>query len=259
LSSLSPSAASKANECDPDTETADVAEPPDTPEISKDNTDDKEQNFSLNLDPNVLPMAIPLPPLISPNSSWSSSRLKQHTTEAPGRCRAGVFIVKIYGGLSMCVLLTWSAFHQEFYFKLILQVIKTNMQLTKKLTRLLSKIASGENRRGFAPDVPILKDGLTRPYNFFSLDELTSMQNGNRGINDPDADTNFSLAINWAHDLFSERPEASKLVLRNHSGSIFCRKKFGKETYFQYSTEKFEDFEEIARHYLKTNHNINFV
>jgi len=167
----------------------------------------------------------------------------------------------------MCVLLTWPAYHDETCYKKILQVIRANSQLTKKLTRLLSKITGGENKRGMGiNDMSVLREqaamhspGLSRPYNFFSLDELTSMQNGNRGINDPDADANFSLAINWAHDLFSERPAASKLILRNHSGSIFCRKKFGKETFFQYSTDKFEDFEELARHYLKTNHNINFV
>jgi len=139
--------------------------------------------------------------------------------------------------------------------KKIFNIISSNSALTKKLSKLLSKIVISDKNVPENPKESI----LIKPYNFFSLDELTSMQNGIRGIPDSESDANFSMTINWAHDLFSERPDASKLILRNHTGSIFCRKKFGKETFFQCQVDKFEDFEDISRQNLKNNHNINFV
>jgi len=183
---------------------------------------------------------------------FSEVNTEEDEIEVPGKIRAGVYIVNLEEKVSICMLMKWRACFEQAYFKQIFQIITTNSGLTKKLSKLLSKIVITEKS---VPENP--KD--IKPYNFFSLDELTSMQNGIRGMTDNESDTNFSMTINWAHDLFSERPDASKLILRNHSGSIFCRKKFGKETFFQCQVEKFEDFEEIARQNLKNNHNINFV
>jgi len=173
----------------------------------------------------------------------------------PGKIRAGVYIVHLEEKISICMLMNWRACFEPAYFNKIFQIITANSGLTKKLSKLLTKIVINTDKS----ILDTSKEMIIKPYNFFSLDELTSMQNGIRGMTDMESDSNFSMTINWAHDLFSERTDASKLILRNHTGSIFCRKKFGKETFFQCQVEKFEDFEEIARQNLKSNHNINFV
>jgi len=186
-----------------------------------------------------------------------STMTDSEENEVPGKIRAGVYIVHLEDKISICMLMNWKACFENSYFKKIFHIISSNSGLTKKLSKLLSKIVIAPPEKNVTENP---KDTiLIKPYNFFSLDELTSMQNGIRGIQDLDVDNNFSMTINWAHDLFSERPDASKLILRNHTGSIFCRKKFGKETFFQCQVEKFEEFEEIARQNLKNNHNINFV
>jgi len=98
-----------------------------------------------------------------------------------------------------------------------------------------------------------------RPYNFFAFDGMTERQTEHRGNFRPDAEVNFNAAINWARDLFSERPQVSKLVLRNHSGTILCKKNFGKESFFQSSTSKLEDIELISRDYISADYNTTFM
>jgi hypothetical protein len=59
--------------------------------------------------------------------------------------------------------------------------------------------------------------------------------------------------------VFSEKPEVTKLVLRNCNGDILCRKNFGTETFFQTNTGNFEDIEITASSYLMAYRNAGFI
>eukprot|EP01124_Arcella_intermedia_P033639 TRINITY_DN8120_c0_g1_i1.p1 TRINITY_DN8120_c0_g1~~TRINITY_DN8120_c0_g1_i1.p1 ORF type:complete len:434 (-),score=64.90 TRINITY_DN8120_c0_g1_i1:294-1547(-) len=70
--------------------------------------------------------------------------------------------------LAICVLLNWEAYQREETFNTIVEVIQANAQLTKKLGRLLSKIAKGgENAKEISvKETPVIHKHY---YNFFQL------------------------------------------------------------------------------------------
>jgi hypothetical protein len=100
-------------------------------------------------------------------------------------------------------------------------------------------------------------------YNYLSFSEETHTQEGNIGVRKPDAERQFFESLSFVHDTFNETPQITKIVYRDQPGTIFCRKLFGKETYFQqlaagHST-KFAHFEERAREFLSQEHSVFLI
>eukprot|EP01126_Amoeba_proteus_P061265 TRINITY_DN8206_c0_g1_i7.p1 TRINITY_DN8206_c0_g1~~TRINITY_DN8206_c0_g1_i7.p1 ORF type:complete len:263 (-),score=55.94 TRINITY_DN8206_c0_g1_i7:225-1013(-) len=213
------------------------------------------------------------------SARWVSNNSDFKEEEMEGtRVRVGLYVVILEGGLSLASLITWPAFLSNEPMSQIVQSICRQFMLVQHLTTTLNNICeplhtNDESPRWINADddlfaerkkkpTVMLSDTLTnetKPYNCFSFDELTEMQNEHHGIHNPEADLSFSSTINWAHDLFSEHPETTKIVLRNHMGSFLCRRYFGKETFFQTVTEKFEDVELVASQYLGSDHAAGFL
>lgn len=100
-------------------------------------------------------------------------------------------------------------------------------------------------------------------YNYLSFSEETHTQEGNVGIRRPDAERQFFESLSFVHDTFNETPQITKVVYRDHQGTMFCRKLFGKETYFQQlasgQATKFAHFEDKARELLGQEHSVFLV
>ena len=60
--------------------------------------------------------------------------------------------------------------------------------------------------------------------------------------------------MNWAHDVFAEKPDVEKMILRDASGCIVCRKQFGRETFVQLPSSEFAEAEEAARRLVVAHH-----
>lgn len=100
-------------------------------------------------------------------------------------------------------------------------------------------------------------------YNYLSFSEETHTQEGNVGIRRPDAERQFFESLSFVHDTFNETPQITKVVYRDHQGTMYCRKLFGKETYFQQlasgQATKFAHFEDKARELLGQEHSVFLV
>lgn len=100
-------------------------------------------------------------------------------------------------------------------------------------------------------------------YNYLSFSEETHTQEGNIGIRKQDAERQFFESLSFVHDTFNETPQITKVVYRDHQGTMFCRKLFGKETYFQQlvsgQATKFAHFEDKARELLGQEHSVFLV
>ena len=101
-------------------------------------------------------------------------------------------------------------------------------------------------------------------YNYLSFSEESHTQEGNIGIrHKPDAERQFFESLSFVHDTFNETPQITKVVYRDQQGTMFCRKLFGKETYFQQlasgQATKFAHFEDKARELLGHEHSVFLV
>lgn len=100
-------------------------------------------------------------------------------------------------------------------------------------------------------------------YNYLAFSEETHTQEGNIGVRRPDAEITFFENLSFVHDTFNETPQITKVVYRDQQGTMFCRKIFGKETYFQQlssgQTSKFAHFEDKARELLGQEHSVFLV
>jgi len=104
-------------------------------------------------------------------------------------------------------------------------------------------------------------------YNFLCFNELTENQKAELRLNQTEPKRTFALAINSAHDVFKEDSSVTKLVLRDHTGTVFCSRNFGKENYFhqpsyvdpKIDNSRFEYCEENARRILNLEHNITLI
>jgi hypothetical protein len=99
-------------------------------------------------------------------------------------------------------------------------------------------------------------------YNYLSFSDVTQIQEGAIGVRRPDAEKVFFENLSFVHDTFNETPQISKIVYRDQQGTMFCRKLFGKETYFQQlpaGTVKFSQFEERARETLASEHSVFLI
>lgn len=100
----------------------------------------------------------------------------------------------------------------------------------------------------------------TQNYNYLSFSEETHTQEGIIGIRKQDAERLFFESISFVHDTFNEAPHISKIVYRDQQGTLFCRKLFGKETYFQQlAAGRFANFEERARELLSSEHSVYLI
>ena len=103
----------------------------------------------------------------------------------------------------------------------------------------------------------------SQAYNYLSFSEETHTQEGNVGIRKPDAEKVFFESLSFVHDTFNETPQITKVVYRDHQGTLFCRKLFGKETYFHQLVgghqTKFAHFEERAREQLSAEHSVFLI
>jgi len=212
----------------------------------------------------------------SSSESFSKSRptayeYKEDEIEGT-RVRVGLYVVTIEGGLSVATLMTWPSFLSREPMPHMIQSLYQYYPLVRHLTETLHAVCEIDRRNTKKRTIQDTGDVWSRgtlhdddvkspdkPYNFFAFDEITEMQNTHIGISNVEASNNFSSTINWAHDLFSEHPDATKVVLRNHAGSVLCRKYFGKETFFQTTTEKFEDVELVASRHLGSDHAAGFI
>eukprot|EP01127_Copromyxa_protea_P019904 TRINITY_DN6554_c0_g1_i1.p1 TRINITY_DN6554_c0_g1~~TRINITY_DN6554_c0_g1_i1.p1 ORF type:complete len:551 (-),score=108.35 TRINITY_DN6554_c0_g1_i1:40-1605(-) len=225
----------------------------------------------------------------SKRTTVSSHEYKEDEIDGT-RVRVGLYVITLEGGLSIATLIRLPSYFALEPMPYLIQSLYQYYPLVKHLTDTLHAVCAVEKsstkrrstKKTFsASSVPGLmstvdeawrrrlmdndEEGKRRaeeqekPYNFFVFDEITQMQNVHYGAPNPEVTTSFSSSINWAHDLFSEHPESTKLVLRNHAGSVLCRKYFGKETFFQTTTEKFEDVELVASHYLGSDRSAGFL
>eukprot|EP01125_Pyxidicula_operculata_P021069 TRINITY_DN7986_c0_g1_i1.p1 TRINITY_DN7986_c0_g1~~TRINITY_DN7986_c0_g1_i1.p1 ORF type:complete len:509 (-),score=104.61 TRINITY_DN7986_c0_g1_i1:282-1808(-) len=205
----------------------------------------------------------------SPTGSNNNNNNRRAHVTVSGRTRCGLYLLSFAGGFTIGILLTWQSYQNDQMRKKLLKVVQSNIQYVDKLIPILERVTRPVKRNEGMSDISDydenhdeVDEGLIdkkKLYNYFNLDDLTDLHTGRTGIVDTEANATFSLSINWAHDLFCERPESSKLVLRNHTGNFYCKKLFGKETFYHDTSDRFDEFEDTAAQRLKDYHSIHFV
>lgn len=81
-----------------------------------------------------------------------------------------------------------------------------------------------------------------------------------------DVKDHFYNAVSQIHDIFDENPKVSKIIVRDHTGTFYCRDIFGKETYFHQQRDvnqpspSMKSVEDYAKETLGSeDHNITLV
>jgi hypothetical protein len=187
--------------------------------------------------------------------------------------------VTLQGGVNIAVIGGWSAAQPNQVLEPLLEILVSRKPLLDHLTTFLHQITelqmdptpvsspkpspvkkrvSSSRKETDSEAEPVSEPSSTKrdllDHNFFAFDEMTERQTEHRGeCYATEAGASFHASINWARDLFQERKEVSKLVLKNHCGTMLCQKRFGQESFFQSPTCKVEDIDHIASRCLQVS------
>jgi len=99
-------------------------------------------------------------------------------------------------------------------------------------------------------------------FNMLCYEDLTQTQTAIFGLKkNPELERSFLRTIGLAHDQFASDPKVTKIVYRDHQSTIYCRRLFGKETYFQIlNSTSFRNTEDVARDTLaSTEKNVTLI
>jgi len=174
------------------------------------------------------------------------SQSEIHQVNPEERTKVNLVLIK-YRRTGIAIALINSLNTDDSHMKILKRVILYNVDHINTLGRILQTVLHDANKNHPAP------------YSFFTFNELTDMQIKTTNFSNPESEKNFSLTINWAHDLFKQE-NVTKLILKNHTGSYFCAKQFGKEVYFHKDpSTPFFEIEDTARETLQRDHNVTLI
>jgi len=154
-----------------------------------------------------------------------------------GRSKVSLQIIYLHDSLSVALIMDLN--DNETNIESIISFMKENSHLSYSLSDSLLSIINNQEI-----------DVEESQYLFFTVNETTNTNTRTKihKVTQEQEDS-FSLTINWSHDLFRKKP-ISKVILRNHHGSYFCRKNMGKEIFFRDEPLGFEEIEDTSREVL---------
>lgn len=110
------------------------------------------------------------------------------------------------------------------------------------------------------------KDKDQPNYSYLSHSTITQQRQTFVTTRKTELKDHFYDSVSQFHDIFEDNPRVTKIILRDHTGTFYCRNIFGKETYFHQHRDTsqlpptLKSAEDFAKETLKSpDHNITLV